>query len=197
MLTANPNRTAPVLRGAWILDRILGTPPADPPPGVDTNLENEVGQAPKTVRERLAQHAANPSCFSCHGVMDPLGLALENFDTVGQFRAVDPETLTAIDTSGVMPDGGKLTGPVDLNKALIARSDMFVQSLTENLMTYALGRTVTYRDMPAVRQIVRAAAAEDNRFEALVYNIVRSNAFLMREQVTEADSADRQEQASL
>jgi mono/diheme cytochrome c family protein len=197
MLTANPNRTAPVLRGAWILDRILGTPPADPPPGVDTNLENEVGQAPKTVRERLAQHAANPSCFSCHGVMDPLGLALENFDTVGQFRAVDPETLTPIDASGVMPDGGTLAGPVDLNKALIARSDMFVQSLTENLMTYALGRVVTYRDMPAVRQIVRAAADEDNRFEALVYNIVRSNAFLMRGQVTEADSADRQEQASL
>ncbi len=197
MLTANPNRTAPVLRGAWILDRILGAPAADPPPGVDTNLENEVGQAPKTVRERLAQHAANPSCFSCHGVMDPLGLALENFDTVGQFRAVDPDTLTAIDSSGVLPDGTSIAGPMDLNKALIARSDMFVQTLTENLMTYALGRTVTYRDMPAVRQIVRAAAEEGNRFETLVYNIVRSNAFLMREQVTEAQAAEGQEQASL
>ncbi|MEY4641704.1 MAG: hypothetical protein RLZZ227_1698 [Pseudomonadota bacterium] len=197
MLTANPNRTAPVLRGAWILDRILGAPPADPPPGVDTNLENEAGQAPKTVRERLAQHAANPSCFSCHGVMDPLGLALENFDTVGQFRAVDPETLTAIDSSGVLPDGTSIVGPVDLTKALVARSDMFVRSLTENLMTYALGRVVTYRDMPTIRAIVRATANEGNRFDALVYNVVSSKAFLMREQVTEAAPASGQEQASL
>src|SRR5690606_3547896 len=168
----NPNRTSPVLRGAWILDRLLGAPPAEPPPGVDTNLENEAGQAPKTVRERLEQHRDNPSCNSCHGVMDPLGLALENFDTVGQFRTYDPQTLTAIDTSGVLPDGSPIAGPMDLNRALVAQSDMFMQSLTENLMTYALGRTVTYRDMPAVRQIVRAAAEEGNRFEALVYNIV-------------------------
>ncbi|MGV3592729.1 MAG: DUF1592 domain-containing protein [Gammaproteobacteria bacterium] len=197
MLTANPNRTSPVLRGAWILDRVLGTPPADPPPGVDTNLENEAGQAPKTVRERLEQHRDNPSCNGCHGVMDPLGLALENFDTVGQFRTVDPQTLTTIDSSGVLPDGTPIAGPVDLTAALVARSDMFVQSLTENLMTYALGRTVTYRDMPAVRAIVRAAAEEGNRFESLVYNIVQSKAFLQREQLTDAASAARPEQASL
>jgi hypothetical protein len=197
MLTANPNRTAPVLRGAWILDRLLGTPPAEPPPGVEDFPENGAGQPAKTVRERLAQHAANPSCFGCHGVMDPLGLALENFDTVGQYRKVDPETLTPIDSSGVLPDGTSILGPVDLNKALIARSDMFVQSLTENLMTYALGRTVTYRDMPTVRSIVRATAEEGNRFEALVYNVVSSKAFLMREQVTEATQASSQEQASL
>ncbi|HEY0961024.1 MAG TPA: DUF1592 domain-containing protein [Pseudomonadales bacterium] len=197
MLTANPNRTSPVLRGAWILDRVLGTPPAEPPPGVETFPENSAGAAPKTVRERLEQHRDNPSCNSCHGVMDPLGLALENFDTVGQFRKVDPETLTAIDTSGVLPDGSAINGPIDLTNALVARSDMFMQSLTENLMTYALGRTVTYRDMPAVRGIVRAAAEEGNRFEALVYNIVQSNAFLRREQLTETAPAARQEQAAL
>ncbi len=197
MLTANPNRTAPVLRGAWILDRILGTPPTDPPPGVDTNLENEIGQAPKTVRERLEAHRENPTCNSCHGVMDPLGLALENFDTVGQVRKVDTDTLTTIDTSGVMPDGTALAGPVDLNTALIARSDMFVQTLTENLMTYALGREVGYRDMPAVRQIVQSAGEEDNRFEAIVYNIVMSNAFRMREQVTSSADEAPQQQAAL
>ncbi|MDY6983969.1 MAG: DUF1592 domain-containing protein, partial [Pseudomonadota bacterium] len=197
MLTANPNRTAPVLRGAWILDRVLGTPPAEPPPGVETFPENTAGAAPKTVRQRLEQHRENPSCNGCHGVMDPLGLALENFDTVGQFRKVDPETLTAIDSSGVLPDGSAINGPTDLAKALVARSDMFVQSLTENLMTYALGRTVTYRDMPAVRAIVRAAADEGNTFESLVYNIVQSNAFLRREQLTEAAGAAKQEQASL
>jgi hypothetical protein len=197
MLTANPNRTAPVLRGAWILDRILGTPPSDPPPGVDTNLENEAGQAPKTVRERLAQHRDNPTCNSCHGVMDPLGLALENFDTVGQFRKVDPETLTPIDSSGVLPDGTPLAGPVDLTKALVERSDMFMASLTENLMTYALGRTITYKDMPAVRAIVRETAEEGNQFEDLVYNIVTSNAFLMREHLTDAAPAAGSQQAAL
>jgi hypothetical protein len=197
MLTANPNRTAPVLRGAWILDRILGTPPSDPPPGVDTNLENSPGEAPKTVRERLAQHAENPSCFSCHGVMDPLGLALENFDTVGQFRKVDPDTLTAIDSSGVLPDGTPLAGPADLITALVARSDMFMASMTENLMTYALGRTITYQDMPSVRAIVRQTAEEGNQFEDLVYNIVTSNAFLMREQLTETAPAEGAQQASL
>jgi hypothetical protein len=197
MLTANPNRTAPVLRGAWILDRILGTPPTDPPPGVDTNLENSAGEVPKTVRERLEAHRDNPTCNSCHGVMDPLGFALENFDTVGQFRKVDPETLTPIDSSGVLPDGTPLAGPADLIDALVARSDMFMESLTENLMTYALGRTVTYQDMPAVRAIVRATAEEGNQFEDLVYNVVTSNAFLMREQLTEAAPAEGAQQAAL
>ncbi len=197
MLTANPNRTAPVLRGAWILDRILGTPPSDPPPGVDTNLENSPGQVPKTVRERLEQHRDNPTCNSCHGVMDPLGLALENFDTVGQFRKVDPDTLTPIDSSGVLPDGTPLAGPADLITALVARSDMFMASMTENLMTYALGRTITYQDMPSVRAIVRQTAEEGNQFEDLVYNIVTSNAFLMREQLTETAPAEGAQQASL
>ena len=198
MLTANPNRTAPVLRGAWILDRILGTPPTDPPPGVDAFPENAIGQPAKTVRDRLEQHRENPTCNGCHGVMDPLGLALENFDTVGQFRAYDPDTLTAIDASGVLPDGTPISGPVDLNKALVARSDMFMRALTENLMTYALGREVNYSDMPAVRAIVRDVAEDGNRFEAMVYNIVLSNAFLMRDQVSASeDEAAPPQQASL
>src|SRR5690606_20462516 len=109
-LTANPNRTSPVLRGAWILDRILGTPPGEPPPNVEAFPENAAGAAPKTVRERLFQHANNPACFGCHGVMDPLGLALENFDTVGQFRTFDPDTLTPIDASGTLPEGTDING---------------------------------------------------------------------------------------
>jgi len=197
MLTANPNRTAPVLRGAWILDRILGTPPAEPPPNVEAFPENGVGQPAKTVRERLAQHAANPSCYGCHGVMDPLGLALENFDTVGQFRSFDADTLTSIDPSGVLPDGSPIKGPVDLNKALVARSDMFVQALTENLMTYALGREVDHRDMPAVRAIVRQVRQDGDRFESLVFNIVQSKAFLMREQYTASATDEGQKQAAL
>ncbi|MGA0806554.1 MAG: DUF1592 domain-containing protein, partial [Pseudohongiellaceae bacterium] len=191
-LTANPNRTAPVLRGAWILERILGTPPSEPPPNVEAFPENAAGQAPKTVRERLAQHAANPSCFGCHGVMDPLGLALENFDTVGQFRSFDPDTLTAIDASGTLPDGTAINGLSDLIKALTDRSDMFVQAMTENLMTYALGREVSYKDMPAVRRIARQTMAEGSRFETLVYNVVMSDAFRMREHYTSSTDASDQ-----
>jgi hypothetical protein len=197
MLTANPNRTAPVLRGAWILERILGTPPSEPPPNVEAFPENGIGQPAKTVRERLAQHAANPSCFGCHGVMDPLGLALENFDTVGQFRTFDSDTLTAIDSSGVLPDGTPISGPVDLQKALVARGDMFVQSLTENLMTYALGRKVDYRDMPTVRKIVRDVIADGNHFESIVYNIVTSEAFLQREHYSSSSEEANDQQAAL
>lgn len=197
MLTANPNRTAPVLRGAWILERILGTPPAEPPPNVEAFPENAFGQPPKTVRERLAQHAANPSCHGCHGVMDPLGLALENFDTVGQYRTFDADTLTQIDASGVLPDGTPIEGPADLQKALVARGDMFVQTLAENLMTFALGREVDFRDMPRIREIVREAEEDGNRFESIVYSVVTSDAFLKREGYTDASAASGDQQASL
>ena len=197
MLTANPNRTAPVLRGAWILEHILGTPPGEPPPNVEAFPENRAGEPARTVRERLEQHAANPSCFGCHGIMDPLGLALENFNTVGQFRTFDSDTLTTIDASGVLPDGSPITGPEDLTAALLARSDMFVQTLIENLMTYALGRTVDYRDMPAVREIVDKVAEDGNRFESIVYHIVQSNAFMMREQYSSSTGEASQQQASL
>jgi hypothetical protein len=183
MLTANPNRTAPVLRGAWILERLMGTPPPPPPPNVGNLPENRPGQKSLTVRERMEQHRSKPTCFGCHGVMDPLGMALENFDTVGQFRTIDPQALTAIDTSGVLPDGTPIKGPDDLRHALVAKPDQFVQAFTENLLAYALGRTVEYRDMPAVRKIVHGAKADNYRFESIVLNIISSDAFRKREAV--------------
>ena len=182
MLTAYPNRTSPVLRGAWILDRLLGAPPPEPPLNVPTLPENKRGQPARTLRARLEQHRANPTCGACHGAMDPLGLALENFSAVGQFRADDPDTLTPIDASGRLPDGTTINGPDDLRRALAGRPDhQFVQTLTENLLTYALGRSLDYHDMPAVRRIVRQAAADDYRFKSIVLGVVSSDAFRKRE----------------
>jgi hypothetical protein len=182
MLTAYPNRTSPVLRGAWILDRLLGTPPPEPPKDVPALPDNRRGQPAKTLRARLEQHRANPTCFACHGVMDPLGFALENFNAVGQFRANDPDTLTPIDTAGQLPDGTPIGGPDDLRRALSARPDhQFVQAFTENLLTYALGRSLDYRDMPTVRGIVRQAAKDDYSFRSIVLGIVSTDAFRKRE----------------
>ena len=182
MLTAYPNRTSPVLRGAWILDRLLGTPPTDPPLDVPSLPANKRGEPARTLRARLEQHRANATCFACHGVMDPLGLALENFNAVGQFRTSDPDTLTPIDTAGQLPDGTAINGPADLRRALVGRPDhQFVQALTENLLTYALGRSLDYRDMPTVRRIVRQAAADDYRFKSIVLGIISSDAFRKRE----------------
>ena len=182
MLTAYPNRTSPVLRGRWILDRLLGTPPADPPLNVPSLPENRRGEAPKTLRARLEQHRANPTCFACHGVMDPLGFAMENFNAVGQYRINDPDTRAAIDTSGQLPDGTPLKGLDDLRRQIVARPDhQFMQTFTENLMTYALGRSLDYRDMPTVRRIVRDAAANDYRFKTIVLGVVTSDAFRKRE----------------
>jgi hypothetical protein len=179
-LTAYPNRTSPVLRGAWIMERLLGTPPPAPPPNVPTLQENRAGQQARTLRERLEQHRANPTCFSCHAVMDPLGFALENFNAVGQFRTHDPDTRTPINAAGLLPDGTPIGGPEDLRRALIAQPDQFVQALTENLFTFALGRSLDYRDMPAVRDIVRRAKTDDYRFESIVLGIVSSDAFRKR-----------------
>jgi len=178
MVTSYPNRTAPVLRGAWILERIMGTPPAPPPPNVEALKENQAGARALTVRELMANHRSQPTCFACHGVMDPLGFALENFDGVGKWRAKDRYAGTRIDSSGVLPDGRNIASPDDLRDALVANPDQFVQTITQNLMTYALGRSVEYYDMPAVRAIVRASARDDYRFESLVLNIVRSDAFM-------------------
>ncbi len=180
-LTANPNRTSPVLRGAWILERLLGTPPAPPPPNVPTLTENRPGQKPKTVRERIEQHRSNPTCMGCHGVMDPLGFALENFDTVGQYHSQDTQAQAPIDTSGVLPDGTPIKGPEDLRNALAGRPDQFVQAFTENLLTYALGRSLDYRDMPAVRKVVRNSASNNYRFESIVLGIISSDAFHKRD----------------
>jgi mono/diheme cytochrome c family protein len=178
MLTSYPTRTAPVLRGAWILERITGTPPAPPPPNVEALKENQAGSKEvKTIRELMADHSVKPNCHACHGVMDPLGFALENFDATGKYRELDRYTRSIVDTSGQLPDGTKLQGPDDLRKALIARPDQFVQTFTEKLMTYALGRRVEYRDMPLVRAIVRQTAPDNYRFSSLVMNIVTSDAF--------------------
>jgi hypothetical protein len=180
-LTANPNRTAPVLRGVWIMERLLGTPPATPPPNVpDLNAANTGGK-PTTVREKTEIHRKNPACASCHAVMDPLGFALENFDTVGQFHAVDAQSRQPIDTAAVLPDGTQVAGPEDLHKALAARGDQLAQVITEKLMTYAVGRPVEYLDMPTVRRIVRSAAANNYRFEDIVLGVVNSAAFRRRE----------------
>jgi hypothetical protein len=133
------------------------------------------------LRARLEQHRENPTCFSCHGVMDPLGLALENFNAVGQYRSHDPDTLTPIDATGQLPDGTEINGPAGVRQALTEHPDRFVQAFTESLFTFALGRSLDYRDMPVVREIVRRAEQDDYRFETLVLGIVSSDAFRQRE----------------
>jgi mono/diheme cytochrome c family protein len=192
MLTAYPNRTSPPVRGAWILDRLLGAPPPEPPLNVPSFPENKRGQPPKTLRARLAQHRENPTCGACHGAMDPLGLALENFSAVGQYRMNDPDTLTPIDATGQLPDGTKINGLDDLRQALVNRPDhQFVQAFTENLMTYALGRSLDYHDMPTVRRIVRQAGAEDYRFRSIVLGVVSSDAFRKKEAGDEAPLVEK------
>jgi hypothetical protein len=177
-LTSYPNRTAPVLRGAYILENILGAPPAAPPPNVEAFPEIAAGQKPMTVRERLIAHrSADSSCMSCHAVMDPLGFALENFDAVGSWREIDRFAGQVIDASGELPDGTPIRGPDDLRAALLERPDQFVQTLTHKLMTFALGRPVEYHDMPTVRAIVRNSAEEDYRFSSIVAGIVNSDQF--------------------
>jgi len=175
--TSYPNRTAPVLRGAWILESITGTPPASPPPNVEAFPETQEGEQPRTVRERLEMHRSNPSCNGCHGVMDPLGFALENFDAIGAWRAKDREAGEAIDSSGQLADGRVVKGPVDLRDALLEDPTQFVQTLTEKLMIYALGRSVEYYDMPAVRRIVHDAGRENYRFSAILAGIAKSEPF--------------------
>jgi hypothetical protein len=139
--------------------------------------ENKEGEKPKTVREIMELHRANPTCNACHGVMDPLGFSLENFDTIGSYRTMDRFTRTLIDTSGKLVDGTVVNGPSDLRAALLKRSDQFVQTMTEKLMTYALGRTVEYYDMPAIRKIVRDARRENYKFSSLVMGIIASPEF--------------------
>jgi uncharacterized protein DUF1592/uncharacterized protein DUF1588/uncharacterized protein DUF1585 len=186
-VTSYPNRTAPVLRGAWILENVLGTPPAAPPPDVEGFKENKEGEKPKTVREIMELHRAKPSCNGCHGVMDPLGFALENFDAIGEWRSKDRWAGTVIDASGKLSDGTPVSNPTDLRKALEKHPDQFVQTITEKLMMYALGRSLEYYDMPAVRKIVRDSAREDRRFSSIVMGIVKSAPFQMSKVSSEAN----------
>ena len=177
MVTAYPNRTSPVLRGAYILENIAGTPPAPPPPNVEAFKENKEGEKPKTIREIMETHRANPTCNACHGVMDPLGFSLENFDTIGAYRSMDRFTRTKIDTSGKLVDGTAVNGPSDLRNALLRHPDQFAQTFTEKLMMYALGRGIQYFDMPSVRKIVKDAKRDNYKFSSIVMGIVTAPAF--------------------
>lgn len=177
-VTSVGNRTSPVIRGAWIMESILGAPVPQPPPGVEADLKEEPAAKPVTLRERLERHRSNPTCASCHQIMDPIGFALENFDLVGRWREVDAGM--PIDATGSMVDGTKLSGPQDLRRALLDRSESFVTSMTERLMTYGLGRSIEPADLPAIRKIVRDARRSDYRFSAIVLGIVSSMPFQMR-----------------
>jgi len=179
--TSYADRTSPVLRGAWVLDKLLGTPPTPPPPDVDMDLSTPKGEKPKTLRARLEAHRSKPSCNQCHGVIDPIGLALENFDAVGRWRDVDAAAEAPIDAKTVLPNGRAVDGPGQLRDALFGnRGDQFALALTQKLMMYALGRELEYYDMPQARSIVRRAAKEDFRLSAIVAGIVTSDAFRMQ-----------------
>ncbi len=175
--TSYPDRTSPVLRGKWLLNNIFGMPIPPPPPGVDTNISDKPGAAPRTMRERLAQHRSSPTCNSCHSVIDPLGFALENFDVIGGWRTVD-EAGKPVDASGSTASGAKVDGLAGLRALLLAEPEQFPRTVTEKLMAYALGRRLEYYDRPAVRKIVRDAAANDYRWSSLILGIVESPTFL-------------------
>ncbi len=180
MVTSYPDRTSPVLRGAWIMEHVIATPPAPVPPNVETDLTQPPGDIPRSVRERLARHRTEPSCNHCHGVIDPLGQALENFNAIGEWRTEERENGVPIDSSGQLAGGGEVNGPEDLRNALLAEPDLFVQALIEKLMVFALGRGLEYYDMPTVREIRAQAEREGYRFASIVRGIVQSEAFRMR-----------------
>ena len=176
--TSYPDRTSPVLRGKWLLNNIFGLPVPQPPPGLDTNLDTKGGAASKSIRERLAQHRRDPSCNSCHSVIDPLGFALENFDVIGGWRTVD-ESGRPVDASGATTSGAKVEGLRGLRALLLDQPEQFPRTVTEKLMAYALGRRLEYYDRPAVRKIVREAASNDFRWSSIILGIVGSPSFLM------------------
>ncbi len=177
--TAYPTRTSPVLRGKWVLENLLGTPPPLPPPDVPALEEKTASGETLSMREAMVQHRANPVCASCHRLMDPPGFALEEFDAVGRHRTRN-ESNEPIDASGVLPDGAVFDGVAGLREALLRRPDLFVTTLTEKLMTYALGRGVEYYDAPAIRVITADAARDAHRFSSLILGIIESPSFQMR-----------------
>lgn len=175
--TSYPDRTSPVLRGKWLLNNIFGLPVPPPPPGVDTNLDARPGAMKLSMRERLAQHRQNPSCNSCHSVIDPLGFALENFDVIGGWRTVD-ESGKPVDASGATVGGAKIEGLAGLRALLLEQPEQFPRTVTEKLLSYAVGRRLEYYDRPAAREIARSAAAHDYRWSSIVLGIVESPTFL-------------------
>ncbi len=188
-VTSHDNRTSPVVRGKWVLENVLGTPPPPPPANIPPLKEGAADGKVLTMRERMAVHRSNPVCASCHAMIEPSGFALENFDAVGQWRTVDDtrptpwvrgEGFPAIDSSGKLPDGTMFNGPAELKTALLSKPNLFVGTITEKLMIYGLGRGVEPYDMPAIRKIVHNAAQNDYRFATLVMGVVNSQPFQMR-----------------
>lgn len=178
-VTSYPNRTSPVLRGKWVLENLIGAPPPSPPPNVPALNENTPGLAALSVRDRLIQHRADPACSGCHAVMDPLGFSLENFDAIGRYRAKDASG--AIDSSGELADGTPVTNALSLEQTLMQHPEYFVDTFTEKLLTYALGRGLEYYDMPVVRTITKQAENDDYRFSAIIKGIVSSVPFRMKQ----------------
>ena len=176
-VTSYATRTSPVIRGKWVLENLLGTPPPPPPANVPALKDNTVSST-LSVRERLAEHRANQACASCHNLMDPAGLSMENYDALGRLRAL--EDGRPIDASGGLPDGSKFTGVDGLEQALLAQPELFASTLAEKLLIYALGRGIEPHDGPAIRQIVRNSQEDDYRFSAVILEIVQSTPFQMR-----------------
>ncbi len=178
-VTSYPDRTAPTIRGKWVLEQLLGTPPPPPPPNVPA-LKDDASVKVLTMRQRMEEHRASPQCAVCHHMMDPIGFALENFDGLGRWRDADGEEGTGqIDSSGVLPDGTAFNGAAGLREILVSRRDLFVENFIERLLTYALGRGVEQYDRPVIRKIVRDAASDDHRWSAIILGIVKSKPFQM------------------
>jgi hypothetical protein len=179
-LTSYSTRTSPVLRGKYVLQNLLASPPPPPPPNVPAlKTEGSTAGETLTMRQAMEQHRANPACASCHARMDPIGFAMENFDAVGRWR--DRDGGKPIDVSGVLPDGTRFNGIAELKKTILADPERFVSAVTQKLMMYATGRNVQYYDQPAVRAIVRDAAAGNYKFSSLVLGVVKSVPFQMRQ----------------
>jgi hypothetical protein len=176
-VTSYDTRTSPVIRGQWVLANLLGTPPPPPLPNVPALKDNTIA-ATLSVRERLAEHRSQGACASCHNLMDPVGFALENFDAVGRWRTI--EEGRPVDAAGGLPDGRKFDGVDGLEEGLLSRPEVFVGTLTEKLLTFALGRGVESSDAPAIRKIVRDAQASDYRFSSIIVGLTRSVPFTLR-----------------
>jgi hypothetical protein len=178
-VTSYPNRTAPTIRGKWVLEQLLGTPPPPPPANVPSLKDDQTTQK-LTMRQRMEQHRSNPACAACHKMTDPLGFALENFDGIGGWRDNTGPNSPPIDSSGALPDGTPFNGPEGLRQVLLKKKDMFVENFTERLLTYALGRGVEEYDHPVIRKIAREAEVDNQRWSAIILNIVNSTPFQMR-----------------
>ena len=177
-VTSYPNRTSPVLRGKWLLENFFGAPPPAPPPDIPALEENTATRAPRSVRARLEEHRRQPACATCHARMDPLGFALEHYDPIGAWRGTDAGV--PIDTVATLPDGTQFEGHAGLRQLLLDRHELFAQTVTEKLLTYALGRELEHYDAPVVRGILRAAAADEYRWSSMILGIVESLPFQMR-----------------